>query len=71
VVKVGDRVVVYGWPFPVYVSRIYWQDRNGVETDVGALRTLTMLELDWAERGKSRVKLHDEGLTWYRYSETN
>ena len=71
-VKVGDRVVVYGWSqYPTHITRIYWEDNKGQETDIEALATTVRLELEWlidGQKSKSKVKLHDEGKTWYRYS---
>lgn len=60
-VKVGDRLVVQGMPFPAYIERI--------EEDSSTASTV--LHLDWKEHGKSRVYLHDEGKVWYRYDSAN
>jgi ketopantoate hydroxymethyltransferase len=60
-VKVGDRLVVQGMPFAAYVERI--------EEDLASARTV--LHLDWKEHGKSRVYLHDENKTWYKYTNAN
>lgn len=58
-VKIGDRLVVQGMPFPAYVELI--------EYDATTARTT--IHLDWKEHGKSRVYLHDEDNTWVKYSE--
>lgn len=69
--EVGDRVVVLGWSqYITRVSRIYWEDKDGRETDIQALATRVRLELEWdfgTHKDKSRVSLHDEGKIWYRY----
>ena len=57
-VKVGDRLVVQGMPFPAYIERI--------EEDPSTASTI--LHLDWREHGKSRVYLHDENKVWYKYA---
>jgi len=56
--KVGERLIVQGSPFPAYVERI--------ENEPHLARTT--IHLDWKEYGKSRVYLHDEGKTWIRAS---
>lgn len=58
-VRIGERLVVQGMPFPAYVDNI--------EYDAATDRTTILL--DWKEHGKSRVYLHDENKTWVRYSE--
>lgn len=60
-VKIGDRLVVSGMPFPAYVERIEYDPQTA----------RTFIFLDWKEFGKSRVFLHDENKTWYKYSENN
>lgn len=71
-VKVGDRIVIKNWPqIKTIVSRIYKINSQGEETkwefETGAI----MLELDSGEFGKSKVCLHDENKSWYKYSEAN
>jgi hypothetical protein len=56
-VKIGERLVIQGMPFPAYVEF--------VEYDAATARTV--ISVDWKEHGKSRVYLHDEGKTWERY----
>ena len=58
-VKIGERLTVYGIPFPAFVERI--------ENETGAVA----IHLDWREFGKSRVYLHDEGKIWSRYLALN
>lgn len=71
-IKVGDRVVVTGYNgVPVHVSRLYWIDSNGLETEFSQLAAKVMLELDWGTLGKSKVALDDENKVWYRYSVSN
>lgn len=70
-IRVGDRVVVQGYPVSVWVSRIYRVDRYGAETLLLEATAKIMLELDWGELGKSKVALEDENKIWYRYCETN
>jgi hypothetical protein len=60
-VKIGDRLVVHGMPFPAYVEKI--------EDDPGSASTI--LYLDWGQHGKSRVFLHDQGKVWELYSTQN
>ena len=70
-IKVGDRVSVYGYTLPITVSRIYWVDAQGNETEFSKLAAKVMLELSWGEHGKSKVALDDENKVWYRYSNAN
>ena len=60
-IQVGDRLVVQQMPFAAYVERIETDQTTGVTT----------LFLDWREHGKSRVYLHDENNTWYKYTANN
>jgi hypothetical protein len=60
-IKIGDRLVVQGLPYPAYVE--------GIKYDLNTARTV--IELDWKEHGKSRVYAHDENVTWYKYNEAN
>lgn len=60
-IKIGDRLVVQGLPYPAYVERI--------EEDPTTASTI--LHLDWKEFGKSRVYLHDEDKVWYKYVKVN
>lgn len=59
--KIGDRLVVAGLPYPAYIERI----EEDSET------ASTILHLDWKEYGKSRVYLHDEGNVWAKYLDLN
>lgn len=68
-VNVGDRVRVSDWDFPVYVSRIYYEDDDGNE--VFEFEGRKMLELDWGPHGKSKVGAHDEGRSFVKYVELN
>jgi hypothetical protein len=71
-VNVGDRVIVSEYrQFPARVTKIYRVDRDGNETPWDFQTSLIYLDLDWGELGKSRVKLHERGKTWYSYSEAN
>lgn len=60
-VQIGDRLVVQGMPFPAYVESIEYEQ----STD------RTIIHLDWKEYGKSRVYLHDENHTWYKFKNAN
>lgn len=60
-IQVGDRLVVQSSAFPAYVERI--------EEEPSTKRTI--IYLDWKDFGKSRVYLHDENVTWYKYSNCN
>lgn len=60
-VKVGDRLVVQGLPFPAYVEKIEQEPETAS----------TIIFLDWKKFGKSKVYLHDENKTWFRYSDKN
>lgn len=63
-----------GWHYPCHVLRIYYEDRQGRETDFQQLAAVVMLELEWdveGEKSTSRVKLHEEGKIWYRYADKN
>jgi len=60
-VKVGDRLVVQGMQFPAYIEKI--------EPEPSTARVI--LHLDWKEFGKSRVYLHDENKTWFKYESNN
>jgi len=60
-VQVGDRLVVQQMPYPAYVESI----ENDEKTKS------VILHLDWKEFGKSRVYLHDENKTWYKYTANN
>lgn len=60
-VKIGDRLVVQGLSYPAYVERIEEDPKTAS----------TIIYLDWKEFGKSKVYLHDEGKTWYQYSNSN
>ena len=60
-IKVGDRVVVYGLPQKAIVERV-WYDTSS---------SATVIELDWGEFGHSRVYDYDENKTWYKYHNTN
>lgn len=69
-IKVGDRVVVGTWDFPVFVTRIYFENDDGEEVFEfeGGIK---MLALDWGMHGKSKVAMHDEGKSWKKYSIPN
>lgn len=60
-VKVGDRLVVQGMPFPAYVECIRFEEET----------KRTVIELDWREHGKSKVYAHDENNIWYKYTDAN
>lgn len=59
--KIGDKVVVYGI-LPPAVVEVIWYD--------GETARLT-IELNWGDRGKSRVFAHDEGKIWVKYLDMN
>lgn len=77
-IKIGDQVVVSGW-LPsvavVKVARIFWEDSSGRETDVPSLAATVRLGLVWefpdGTQQTSKVSLHDEGRSWYRYTSSN
>ena len=59
---VSEDVVVHGMlNRPAKVSSLRWDDTFFD----------WIIELDWGEHGKSRVKLHDEDKIWYRLSNKN
>lgn len=60
-IKVGDRLVVQSMPYPAYVENIEHEESTAS----------TILHLDWKEFGKSRVFLHDENKTWYKFIANN
>jgi hypothetical protein len=60
-VKIGDRIVVQGIPFPAFVENI--------EDEPSTARTV--IHLDWRQYGKSLVYLHDEGKVWFTYADKN
>lgn len=61
-IKIGDRVVVYGrMETPVYVKDIVDDPEND----------RTILILNWGNFGTSKVYLHDQDKTWYEYTESN
>lgn len=60
-IKVGDRIVVQQMPYEAYVER-FEEDKENARI---------ILHLDWKEFGKSRVYLHDENVTWYKYIQNN
>lgn len=61
-IKIGDRVVVSGrMETPVYVKDIVDDPEN----------TQIVLILNWGIWGTSRVYLHDQDKTWYKYNESN
>ena len=61
-IKIGDRVVVSGrMETPVYVKDIVDDPENAQ----------IILILNWGIWGTSRVYLHDQDKTWYKYSESN
>lgn len=71
-VRVGDRVVVKGWPeIVVKVARIYQVDPRGNETKWDFDTARIMLDLDWGEYGTSKVALHDKNRTWFPYTSSN
>lgn len=72
IIKVGDRVVVQGWTVPITVAKIYLEDPTGHETPFSETAGRVMLKLDWGpEFGESKVALHDENKTWFRYAVVN
>jgi hypothetical protein len=60
-INVGDRLVVNKMSHPAYVEKIEYD----AETD------RTIIFLDWKEHGKSRVYLHDENNTWFKFESNN
>jgi hypothetical protein len=59
--KVGDKVVVQGILPPAKVDCI-WFDKETARLTI---------ELNWGDRGTSRVYGHDEGDIWYKYESLN
>ena len=56
---VSEGIVVHGMlDRPAKVSSLRWDDTFFD----------WIIELDWGEHGKSRVKFHDEDKVWYRLS---
>ncbi len=71
-IKVGERVVIPSWKdLKITVSRIFFLDKEDVETKFQDNAVRVMLELDWGTFGKSRVSMTDENKTWYRYTSAN
>jgi hypothetical protein len=71
-IKVGERVVIPTWKdMKVVVSRIFFLDKEDLETKFQDNAVRIMLELDWGTYGKSRVAMTDENKTWYRYTSAN
>jgi hypothetical protein len=60
-VKIGERLVVQSMPYPAFVESVEYDPSTGV----------TVIHLDWKEHGKSRVYLHDENNTWFKYTSNN
>ena len=69
-VKLGDRVTVGNYQMPIFVERIYHEDKDGNECFAWEAAR-TMLRLDWGTFGKSKVALHDHGKVWHLYQELN
>lgn len=59
--KIGDKVVVYGIMPPATVEKIWYDDKTARE----------VINLDWSTGGKSTVYSHNENEIWYKYSEKN
>ena len=59
--KVDDKIVVHGIMPPARVSKIWF--------DIDTNRHV--IELDWGNRGNSKVYGHDEGKVWYKYDSCN
>lgn len=59
--QIGDQVVVQGIMPPAVVEKIWYEE----STD------RTIIELNWGDRGTSRVYAHDENKVWYKYSGLN
>jgi hypothetical protein len=71
-IKVGERVVIPSWKdLKITVSRIFFLDKEDLETKFQDNAVRVMLELDWGTFGKSRVSMTDENKTWYRYTSAN
>lgn len=60
-IKIGDQIVVSGILPPAKVSDV-WYDYETART---------VIELDWGERGTSKVFDYDENKIWYKYDKSN
>ena len=60
-IKLGDQVVVHGIMPPAVVKKI-WTDHDSCRV---------VIELDWGDKGSSRVYAHDQNKIWYKYSDMN
>jgi len=60
--QIGERIVVHGMlHHEAKVASVIWS----------ATFFDWIIELDWGIHGKSRVKLHDQNKTWYRWSRSS
>lgn len=59
-VKIGDKVVVYGYYPPATIEDIII--KPGLD--------ITLM-LDWGELGKSKVKYHDKNSIWFKYNDAD
>lgn len=60
--NVGDRIVVEDIKYALAtVQKRLYNEKTGE----------TLLVLDWGIHGTSKVWLHDENVTWYRYDTMN
>ncbi len=54
--------------FPVFISRIYFEEPYGTEL---ATKRLVMLELTWPDERKSKCCLRRRASPWYQYAVMN
>lgn len=69
-IEVGDKVSVYGYPAAV-VSRVYFEDSSGNETQFESLCAVIRMELAWQGGGRSTVNYHDRNKSWFDYKTAN
>lgn len=59
---IGERIIVNGiMHTKAHVKKRLYNEKTRE----------VVLVLDWGHLGESKVYLHDEGETWYRYASTN
>jgi hypothetical protein len=59
--EIGEKIVVYGMLQEAKVASVCW-DTTSFDW---------IINLDWGFHGQSKVRLHDENKTWYRFSKVN
>jgi hypothetical protein len=60
-ISLGDQVVVQGIFPPAIVEKIWFDEET----------KRVVIELNWGDRGHSKVYLHDQDKVWYKYTKVN